>query len=159
MKIRDVMTKRVSFCGLDTTLAAAAGLMRKSACGFLPVVGEGGNVIGVLTDRDICLALGTLNRKASEVAVQTVMRPRLFTCTPEDDVRSALKTMHIERVRRLPVIDRNGAPVGVLSMDDIVLRAREHALKKDVSYKNVAYTYQAISGQAGGRKKPPRAAA
>ena len=49
--------------GLDTTLAEASELMCKNGCGFLPVVGEGGNVIGAITDRDMCIALGIETRQ------------------------------------------------------------------------------------------------
>lgn len=148
MKVRDVMTKNASFCGPDTNLAAAVDLMWRSGGGFLPVVGEGGNVIGVITDRDICIAAGTRNRRPSELLVRDVMSGKLFTCTAEDDVHCALKTIRIQGIRRLPVIDREGALVGILSMDDIALQAREHALSKDVSYEDVEDTYKAICGHA-----------
>jgi len=153
MKVRDVMAKQASFCAPETNLAAAAELMWKTGCGFLPVVGEGGNVIGVITDRDICIALGIHNRKPSELLVKNVMPPELFTCTPTDDVHSALKTIRIEGVRRLPVVDREGALAGVLSLDDIVLRAREHAFRKDVSYNDVEDAYKAICGHSNGRRR------
>ncbi|HYL76103.1 MAG TPA: CBS domain-containing protein [Bryobacteraceae bacterium] len=158
MKVRDVMTKHASFCGPDTDLAAAADLMKQAGCGFLPVVGEGGNVIGVITDRDICIALGTRNRRPSEVRVWDVMSQRLFTCTPEDEVRGVLKTMRAARIRRLPVIDREGVLVGVLSMDDIALQAREYGSSKDVAYRDVEDTYKAICGHAAARAKPWHAA-
>src|SRR5215470_11880232 len=112
MKIQDVMRKLPAFCGLDTPLTVAVELMCKNECGFLPVVGDGGNVVGVITDRDICIALGTRNRKPSEVLVGDVMFPkqytfpRLFPCGPGDDIHNVLKTMLIERIRRVPVIDR-----------------------------------------------------
>lgn len=153
MKVSDVMTKRPSFCGLDTNLSTAAELMWRNGCGFLPVVGEGGNVIGVITDRDISIALGTRNRRPSELLIKDVASPKLFTCTAEDNVHCALKTMRIEGIRRLPVIDREGALVGVLSIDDIALKAHEHALKKDVSYEDVEDTYKAIYGHAASRAK------
>ena len=163
MKVRDVMTKYCVSCGPDTTLAAAVELMRQNACGFLPVVGEGGNVIGVVTDRDICIALGTGNQKPSLVRVKDVILPkqyifpRLFTCTPDDDIHCALKTMRTERLRRIPVVDREGSLTGILSMDNIVLRACEHAGKQDISCKDVVDAYKAICAQAYSR--PARQAA
>jgi len=144
MKVREVMTKEAAFCHPDTSLSQAAELMWKRKCGFLPVKGEGGNVIGVITDRDISIALGTRNRRPSEVLVHDVMSDRLFTCTADDSVACALTTMRIEGLRRLPVIDREGALVGVLSIDDLVLQARESAGQKDVSYEDVEDTYKAI---------------
>jgi len=148
MKVREVMTKEAAFCYPDTSLSQAAELMWKHRCGFLPVRGEGGNIVGVITDRDISIALGTRNRRPSEVFVQEVMSSRLFTCTAEDSVACALTTMRIEGLRRLPVVDREGTLVGVLSIDDLVLKARENASKKDVSYTDIEDTYKTIYGRA-----------
>jgi CBS domain-containing protein len=144
MKVRDAMTKQVAFCAPETNLAQAVELMWKNACGFLPVAGEGGNVIGVITDRDISIALGTRDRRASEVCVRSAMSSSLFTCTQDDDVHTALKTLKSEGIRRLPVIDREGMLMGVLSIDDVVLNAKVDALRKDISYEDIENTYKAI---------------
>jgi CBS domain-containing protein len=133
--------------------------MWKRKCGFLPVIGEGGNVTGVITDRDIGIALGTRNRRPSEVLVNEVVSDRLFTCTADGSVACALTTMRIEGLRRLPVVDREGALVGVLSIDDLVLKARENACSKDVSFKDVEDTYKAIYGHAARTLKPGSLAA
>ena len=147
MKVREVMTKHAAFCGPESTLEEASFLMRKNNCGFLPVIGDGGNVIGVVTDRDMCIALGTRNRKPSDMRVWDVMPRKLFTCMEGDDVHCALKTFRGARIRRLPVIDRDGGLAGVLSIDDIVLHAREHLLRKDISYEDVENAYKAIRGR------------
>ncbi len=162
MKIRDVMRPQAVFCGLDTTLAATAGLMQDNGCGFVPVVGEGGNVIGVITDRDICIALGTRNKKPSEVLVRDVMLPKqytfpkLFTCTPEDDIHNVLTTMRIERIRRVPVVDREGRLMGILSMDDIAARACNRAGRHDLSCQDVVEALKAICARRdhGKRRRP-----
>lgn len=152
MKVREVMRERAVFCALDTTLAAAVDLMRKNGCGFLPIVGEGGNVIGVITDRDICIALGTRNQKPTDILVKDVILPKqytfpkLSTCTPDDEIHCVLKTMRMEKIRRVPVIDREGGLLGILSMDDIVLRACARAGKPDISCKDVVDAYKAICG-------------
>jgi CBS domain-containing protein len=154
MKVREVMGEPV-FCGLDTTLMAAVELMRNNNCGFLPIVGEGGNVIGVISDRDICIALGTWNQKPSDVLVKDVMLPKqytfpkLFTCTRNDDIHCVLKTMRIEKIRRMPVVHHEGGLLGILSMDDIVLRACASAGKRDISCKNVVDAYEAICAHRG----------
>jgi CBS domain-containing protein len=165
MKVRDVMRQRAVFCNLETTLAAAVDLMCKNGCGFLPVVGEGGNVIGVITDRDICIALGTQNKKPTDVLVREVMLPeqytfpKLFTCTPDDDIHCVLKTIRIEKIRRVPVIDRDGGLLGILSMDDIVLRACAGVGKHDISCKDVVDAYKAICAHTPHRGKRPQTAA
>jgi CBS domain-containing protein len=147
MKVREVMTNKPSFCGPESSLEEASFLMQKNNCGFLPVVGDGGNVIGVVTDRDMCIALGTRNRKPSDLRVWDVMPRKLFTCMEGDDVHCALKTLRAARIRRLPVIDRDSSLVGVLSIDDIVLHAREHVVRKDISYGDVEDTYKAVRGR------------
>ena len=84
MKVGDVMKKHVAFCGPDASLAQAAELMSKNACGFLPVTGESGNVIGVITEGDISKALGTGVRRASEVRLGEVIPLKRFSCTADD---------------------------------------------------------------------------
>jgi len=165
MKVREVMREQAVFCGLDTTLALAIESMRKNGCGFLPVVGEGDNVIGVITDRDICIALGTRNQKPTDVLVKDVMLPKqytfpkLFTCTPDDDIHCVLKTMRMEKIRRIPVIDGEGGLLGILSMDDIVLWACARAGKHDISCKDVVDAYKAICahGKLPKRRRPTAA--
>jgi len=152
MKVRDIMTSTASFCGPESTLEEASFLMGKRNCGFLPVVGDGGNVIGVITDRDMCIALGTRNRRPSDIRVWDAMPRKLFTCMEGDDAHCALKTLRSARIRRLPVIDRDGALAGVLSIDDIVLKAREHLARNDVSYRDVENTYRAIRGRPCSRE-------
>jgi CBS domain-containing protein len=63
-------------------------------CGFLPVSGNDGKIVGVITDRDICIALGTRNRLAGEVTAREVMTNRLFACSPDDDVHPAMQMMN-----------------------------------------------------------------
>jgi CBS domain-containing protein len=158
MKVRDVMTQRATFCRLDTPLSEAADLMWKNGCGFLPVIGEGGNVIGVITDRDVSVAFGTRRRRPSELLAKDVMSSSLFTCTPEDSIACVLTTMRMEGIRRLPVIDREGNLAGILSIDDLVLKAREEASKKEISYRDVEEAYKAIRGHAVANAKARTAA-
>ena len=80
-----------------------------------------GKVIGVVTDRDLCIDLGTRNRLPGDVTVGQVVSGKVFTCKPDDDIRDALNAMAREKVRRLPVVNDAGQLEGILSMDDIVL--------------------------------------
>lgn len=82
--------------------------------------------MSVITDRDICIALGTRNQRASDVRVGDVIYRPSVLCSAEDDLRSALKIMAAEKVRRLPVVDAEGKLVGVVSLDDVTLQARHH---------------------------------
>src|ERR1700694_2536369 len=126
MKVRDVMVKEVKFCSAETNLAAATEILWKEGVGSLPVV-ESGRVLGIITDRDVAIALGTRNAKAGETLVKNVALPKLFYCAPEDDIHVALGTMRAQKVRRLPVMDSKGTLQGILCLDDIVLYAGEKA--------------------------------
>ena len=109
-------------------------------------MGTNGKIVGVVTDRDICIALGTRNRVAGDITVRDVMSDRLFACSPDDDVHVALRTMQEGGVRRLPVIVENGTLVGVISMDDLLLRAEATGIGRqpELSTEEVVKTYRAI---------------
>ncbi len=120
MKVRDIMTESPASCSMNTNLCAATELLWKRNCGILPVVNDEQRVVGVVTDRDICIALGTRNRLPSETIVGEVASGNVFACRPDDDVHTALTTMAQGKVRRLPVINAEGKLEGLLSMDDII---------------------------------------
>jgi CBS domain-containing protein len=148
MKVRDVMMKSIAFCGARNNLAEATEMMWVHNCGILPVVDEHQKPIGVITDRDICIALGTRNSPASEVSVGKVTNGQLFYCAAEDDLHSALEIMRRKRVRRLPVVGKDGLLDGILSMDDVVLHAEKGAGGKDpeLTFEEVVETYKGIAG-------------
>jgi CBS domain-containing protein len=148
MKVKELMTATPYCCQPETNLGAATELMWNGNCGFLPVVGSDGKVFGVVTDRDICIALGTRNRLPGEIKVSEVITSqKLFYCCPDDDVHLALQAMQTGRVRRLPVITHEGALAGIVSMDDILLKAEPISVGKqpELSSDEVVRTYRAIT--------------
>src|ERR1043165_922561 len=118
MKIQEIMTADVRCCGPDTNLAVAAKMMWDSDCGALPVLNVDGHVIGMITDRDICMASAT-------TGWETVSGKNVYSCILSDDVHTALDIMKRERVRRLPVLDEEGLLQGIVAMNDFVLLAGE----------------------------------
>lgn len=145
MRVVEIMMGTPYFCRPETNLGSATELMWTGNCGFLPVVGSEGKVVGVITDRDICIALGTRGRPPGEVTVADVMSRKVHSCAPEDDVRAALGTMREGRVRRLPVVAKEGSLVGVISMDDVLLRAEGSAQAGAVSSEEVVSAFRAIN--------------
>jgi CBS domain-containing protein len=125
MKVRKIMTSNVAACSSDANLSAAAGLMWRHDCGVIPVIDGNQKVVGLITDRDICMAAAMSNRPVSQIAVRDIISGEVFACAPEDEVSEALATMRRMQVLRLPVVDKDGALQGILSMNDIVLRAEE----------------------------------
>ena len=146
MKVREVMSADPKACTLTDNLAVAAGLMWEKDCGILPVVAEGGKVVGLITDRDICMAAALKGRELANIAVEDTISGRVFSCKPDEDVRTALKTMQENKVRRLPVLAADGTLEGVLSLNDVVLKAEETKEKKvpDLSFSDVVSTYKSI---------------
>ena len=122
MKVSEAMTKSPAYCSADTNLGAAAEIMWKHNCGFLPVVSPQQNVVGVITDRDMCIAMATRNQLPGQVTVQEISSVVIYSCRPDDDVRAAMEIMADKKVRRLPVIDAAGKLEGILSVDDVILR-------------------------------------
>jgi CBS domain-containing protein len=125
MTVKELQTSDVKSCRADTDLAAAAKIMWDCDCGVVPVVDHERRVIGVITDRDICIATATRSAVPSEIRVRDVMAAGrdLHSCAPDDDVRTALGTIKRYRVRRLPVLDQQQRLVGIISMNDLVMRA------------------------------------
>jgi CBS domain-containing protein len=140
MKVKEIMSGEPRVCSPDTNLAAAAALMLAADCGILPVL-SGGKLAGVVTDRDMFIALATRNKPASQLKIEDVLQQPVHTCGPDDDVKAALETMKQQRVRRLPVEGLGGTVVGVISMNDIVLAAGP---KKAISDADVAKTLRSI---------------
>lgn len=124
MKISKLMTKDAACCDPADALPAAAALMWKRDCGMIPVVKDS-RVVGVITDRDIAIAVTTRPDSAGDIRVSDVSHRRPITCSPDENVESALKKMGKNRVRRLPVVDEDGILKGVLSISDVLDAARK----------------------------------
>jgi CBS domain-containing protein len=121
MQVRDIMVDAPASCGPNTNLADVVDILRTRKCGFLPVVDSKQKLVGVVTDRDICIALGERNRLPADIVVDEIATKKVFTCQADDDIRTVLRMMGAAKLRRLPVVDVEGKLKGVLSMDDVVL--------------------------------------
>lgn len=152
MQVKQVMTTDMSTCRPETNLAVVAKLMWDRDCGFVPVVDEADKVVGVITDRDICIALATRRLLPEQVtASQAMRRPPVHTTQAEDTAETALATMKQFQVRRLPVIAPNGTLEGIVSMNDIILASQQ---KGEPAAADVVSTLAAICAH-----RPPRVAA
>lgn len=124
MKVRDLMTSDVKTCRPETDLAEAVKYMWEGDFGALPVVNDEGRVVGMVTDRDICIALATRSRSAGRIAVRDVASKQAYTCLADEDATVALEAMKTHKVRRLPVVDADGHVRGILSLNDVVTHSR-----------------------------------
>jgi CBS domain-containing protein len=145
MNVREIMTSEVRTCSPENNLAEAAIIMWERDCGSVPVLDGNGLVVGMITDRDICMAVATRNKRASEIKVGEVIHGQVYSCSPDDKVKSAMQTMSNEQLRRLPVVDANGTLRGIISINDIVLHAKKGRSKKHIPRKDTMATLQALS--------------
>ena len=148
MKVKEVMTPNATAIWLTESLGDAAKLMWDNDCGVLPIIKDGRKVVGVITDRDICMAIAMRDTNPSCVSVEEVMTGQVYAVKPEDDVDEALREMQEHRIRRLPVVNVEGELEGILSMNDILLQAKKSngAAADSIKYSDVVKTYQAICG-------------
>ena len=130
MKVRDAMTSDVGYCQPNTSLAQTAMIMWQRDCGIVPVVNEQQRVVGMITDRDICIAVSMQNRLASQITVGEIIYGEVKSCRPEDDLEDALKMMKKRQLRRLPVTSKDGVLLGIISIGDLLNAAKSKALKK-----------------------------
>lgn len=131
VRVKEIMTRECKACDPSDSLASAAIRMWEADCGILPVI-ESGHVVGVITDRDICMALALKGCRPGESSVFEVMSGEVWSCAPETDVTVALALMGQRRVRRLPVLE-NGRLAGMLSINDVVNCAGENeALRQPI---------------------------
>lgn len=149
MKTESIMTKDVGCCRPDDSLTEAARIMWDRDCGFVPVAAEDGSgrVVGILTDRDICMAAYTRGQRLGDIRVADVMSRGIHSCRPGDDLRSVEEVMRKAQVHRLPVVDGDARILGVISLADIVREAaRERGARaREVTAGEITETIAAIS--------------
>ena len=146
MIVGELMTRDVRTCAPTDSLNRAAQLMWEGDCGCVPVVDANGFVLGIITDRDICMATYTQGKPLHEIAVSSAISWQVFSCREDDDIAHAEALMQRHQVRRLPVTSFSGRLVGLLSLSDIIKRAKtpHRSVDKSLSPAAVALTVAAI---------------
>lgn len=145
MKVKDVMTPDAQAIWLTESLVDAAQMMWDNDCGILPVIKDGRKVIGLVTDRDICMAVAMRDTHPSSISVEEVMTGKVYSVKAEDDIKQALQVMQEHKVRRLPVVNTEGELDGILSLNDVVLNAKaSEGPNGRIRYSDIVKTYQAI---------------
>lgn len=149
MKIDEIMKRNVKVCRQGDNLNSAAQLMWDNDCGCVPVLASDGSgkIVGVITDRDICMAAYTRGKLLKDLDVEAAMAGRIVCCRPDDELSAAMTVMREKHVRRLPVIGHDGALAGILSLDDIAYEAGQ-PLRGGTNYQlreQVADVFIAIS--------------
>jgi CBS domain-containing protein len=145
MKVSDIMTADPAFCFAVDSLTKAASIMWQRDCGAVPVLDAGNSVIGMVTDRDICIAAASSDRKASEIMASELCGAGVVSVTPKDQLKKAVKLMRKNQLRRLPVITDDGQLAGIITLADIVSAAGAKKKPKELTYKKVFSLFEAVS--------------
>ena len=131
MRIDQLMSREVHYCSPNETLDSAATLMWQHDCGCVPVCSGSGNgtpvVIGMLADRDICMCALLQGKPLRELRVADAMSREVYTCKPKDRPAAVERMMSRHQVRRVPVTDREGRLVGIVSLADFARDAGQTA--------------------------------
>jgi len=122
MTVDNVMRRDVQTCRPETDLSTVAMQMRQGDCGVLPVVASSGEVVGMITDRDICMVAAIKHCDVASIRVSDVISGSVYACSPDAEIHTAFSVMRQKHVRRLPVVTaEEGKLVGILSIDDLEL--------------------------------------
>ncbi len=111
--------KAVKSCRPEDTLNEPARLMWDLDCGAVPVVNDAGKVVGMLTDRDICMAAYTRGEPLAALSVGSTMSTEVVTASPKDSIESVAELMSQRQVRRVPLVNDEGRLVGIVALADI----------------------------------------
>ena len=147
MRIEQLMTKSPKTCRPDSPLSDAARLMWENDFGCLPVTeGESDRLVGMITDRDICMAAYFAERPLDELHVAEAMTKDIFACNPGDDLAEARAIIRETAVRRLPVIDASGRVIGLLSLADLAREAirQRSAMNRHITVGEVGLALGAV---------------
>jgi CBS domain-containing protein len=118
MKLNDIFTKVVVTAGPGASLSSVARLMRDHNVGAVVIVEER-RPVGIITDRDLALALGA-NEMSADAPAEKVMARHVLAIPEDTGIYTATRFLRERRVRRLPIVDAEDRVVGMVSLDDLL---------------------------------------
>ncbi len=153
MNVGEMMTRQVRTCGPNDSLNTVAQLMWENDCGCIPVVDGEGKAVAMITDRDICMAAYTQGQPLMNILVASAASHSIVTVIENESLGAAEALMQKHQIRRIPVVDANGKPVGLVSMNDLVRHAqrgghRQNGLSPDSIVRTLAAVCQPSATQA-----------
>ena len=131
MKVADAMSRDVCVADPNQTICEAACNMARIDAGAIPV-GENDRLVGMITDRDIAIRAVAAG-KGADTPVRDVMTRDVKYCFEDEDLNHVAKNMAEQRVRRLPVLNRDKRLVGIISVGDIALTQGKNAAGEAVT--------------------------
>ena len=146
--VKEIMVKNPKTCGKQDAIHKVVKEMADSGIGTMPVIDRENKVIGIITDRDICLAIGKTNKHISDLKVFEAMTHQAHTCGLDDEPKEVFDIMRANKVGRLPVVDEQNHLRGIVSLKTILRQLSHNPLTKDNSDKqlknNIYYTLDSM---------------
>jgi CBS-domain-containing membrane protein len=121
-------------------------------CGVIPVVHDG-KLVGMITDRDLCMAAYTQGRSLGEIEVNTAMARHPISARPDQAIDEVERLMAEHQVRRIAVVDDDDSVLGVLSLNDLALEAARPETQMKDALPRIARTLAAISAHRPGAQQ------
>jgi CBS domain-containing protein len=144
MHVEQIMSPTVRSCSEHDALDVAARLMWDYDVGSVPVLDAAGELVGIITDRDICIAAYTRGRPIGHIPVRDAMSRTVIVCRPEEPIEAVERRMCIHQIRRMPVVGAYGQVVGMLSLADIVRTAQRGHGSAPSPFESIEPTLAAI---------------
>jgi CBS domain-containing protein len=116
---RALMSSDLRVCAPHDNLEQVARQLWDGDCGALTVVNATGQLVGMITDRDVCMAVYLRGQPPHACSVQSAMSRQVYSCAPDDSIQRIAGIMSEHQVRRLPVVDANGRLLGVVTLADL----------------------------------------
>ena len=147
IRVEDIMSKHVFSCHPEDSLNRCAQIMWEHDCGCVPVVDHLSRLVGILTDRDVCMGAYTQGRSLHEVAASSVCSQQVYSCRGGDSLAHAEDLMTKHQIRRLPVIDDYRYLVGLISLSDIArhLQLVGSGKSNSIGPQNLALLVESVS--------------
>jgi CBS domain-containing protein len=145
-----IMTEAPATCSPGDTLSRAAQIMWDHDCGAVPVVSSDGALVGMITDRDVCMAAYTRGEPLSTISVETTMSRGLATASPDDSIGHVARIMNERQVHRVPILE-DGKLVGIVALADLARYTRRHRGNTLPACLALAHTVAAISESRKGQ--------
>jgi CBS-domain-containing membrane protein len=161
MHVHELMSTDVETVRLDDNLNRATQIMWERDCGSVPVLDAESRVVGMLTDRDVCIAAYTQGLPLSQIPVSSACAHIVQSCKMSDSLQTAENIMGAAQIHRLPVVDDDGKLRGIVSLGDLAQHVHRPGRRPNgLSYESVARTLAAISlspsanGKTAGQTHP-----
>jgi len=134
------MTKDPSCCVPSDSAVRAAKIMRDERAGIVPIIEneQSQRIIGVVTDRDLCMNVVAEGRDPATVTVQECMTTKVVTCSPDDSIEKVTELMRENQIRRVPVVNDGGELQGIVALADVVERGNVKTTQTHETLKQVS---------------------